>query len=290
VVRFNIAAACVAAALLSTSAASARPKRTALLLDFSGPQAPAPVADQGPEASLDVGALSRLMTRQFTGASDDAAMMTMPFQPSMPRPPNNLLALGNPFVRHAAYEPIYSPAVAGPNAGECLMADYRPSVGFSRGAEERRRVIFPLVHRAACAAGLPVGLFDALIMQESRYSPSAVSPKGAIGLAQLMPDTARQLGVNRYSLFENLLGGARFLKEHIDRFGRYDLALAAYNAGPNRQSLREGRIPNISETQGYVRTILSNWSGTPLATLSPAKPLNFRQAQLIFMAYRSGDN
>jgi soluble lytic murein transglycosylase-like protein len=151
-------------------------------------------------------------------------------------------------------------------------------------------VIFPLVHRAACAAGLPVGLFDALIMQESRYSPSAVSPKGAIGLAQLMPDTARQLGVNRFSLFENLLGGARYLKEHIDRFGRYDLALAAYNAGPNRQSLREGRIPNISETQGYVRTILSNWSGTPLATLSAAKPLNYRQAQLIFMSYRSSEN
>jgi hypothetical protein len=260
------------------------------LLDFSGPLAPAPVADQSPKASLDVGALSRLMTRQFTGASDDAAMMTMPFQPSMPRPSNNLVALGNPFVRHATYEPIYSPAVAGPSAGECSMADYRPSVGFSRGAEERRRVIFPLVHRAACAAGLPVGLFDALIMQESRYSPSAVSPKGAIGLAQLMPDTARQLGVNRFSLFENLLGGARYLKEHIDRFGRYDLALAAYNAGPNRQSLREGRIPNISETQGYVRTILSNWSGTPLATLSAAKPLNYRQAQLIFMSYRSSEN
>jgi hypothetical protein len=268
---------------------SAKPKRTVVLLDFSQAPPPAPVSPDVSQTPLDVDALSRLMAQQFTGAPVGVGGMEMPFRSTPSRIPSNVAALGNPFVRHAVYEPIQLPAIAGPSAAECMMPDYRPSVGFGRMAEERRRVIFPLVHRAACEAGLPVGLFDALVMQESRYKPGAVSPAGAIGLAQLMPDTAQQLGVNRFSLLENLRGGARYLKQHIDEFGRYDLALAAYNAGPHRRSLREGRIPNITETQDYVRIILSNWSGTPLATTLPPKPLNFRQAQMIFMAYRGGD-
>ena len=83
-----------------------------------------------------------------------------------------------------------------------------PSSGFGRAAEDRRRTIFPLIHQAACEFGLPVGLFDAMIMQESRYQPAAVSPKGALGLAQLMPGTARQLGVDPYSLRDNIRGAA----------------------------------------------------------------------------------
>src|SRR3546814_5212618 len=79
---------------------------------------------------------------------------------------------------------------------------------------------------------LPIfGLIDALIMQESRYNPSALSPKGAFGLGQLMPATARQLGVDRYDLMQNLTGTAMYLAQQLDEFGRVDFALAAYNAG-----------------------------------------------------------
>jgi soluble lytic murein transglycosylase-like protein len=192
--------------------------------------------------------------------------------------------LGNPFVSHAVSARAMLPAVATPSAVECSMPVYRSSFAFGRLAEERRRVIFPLVHRAACEVGLPVGLFDAMIMQESRYRPGAMSTAGAFGLAQLMPGTARQLAVDRYSLLENLRGGARYLKQHVDRFGRYDLALAAYNAGPGRVE-RRWQVPQISETQTYVRTILANWSGAPVAVPSAARPLSYRQAQMIFMAY-----
>ena len=75
---------------------------------------------------------------------------------------------------------------------------------------------------------------DALVIQESRYNPTAISPKGAFGLGQLMPGTARQLGVDRYSLDGNLRGAARYLSWQLREFGRVDLALAAYNAGPGR--------------------------------------------------------
>src|SRR3546814_10891227 len=94
--------------------------------------------------------------------------------------------------------------------------------------------------RAACEARLPVGLIDALIMQESRYNPSALSPKGAFGLGQLMPATARQLAVDRYDLMQNLTGTAMYLAQQHDESGRVDFALAAYNA--DRKSTR----PNTS--------------------------------------------
>jgi soluble lytic murein transglycosylase-like protein len=169
---------------------------------------------------------------------------------------------------------------------DCIMPPYRASFAFGRAAEERRRILFPLVHRAACEAGLPIGLFDAMIMQESRYQPAVVSPKGAFGLAQLMPGTALQLGVDRYSLVQNLRGGARYLKQHLDRFGRYDLALAAYNAGPVRVE-RRWRVPAIAETQDYVRTIMGNWTGTPFAIApASARPISFRRAQLVFAPAR----
>ncbi|MBN9142418.1 MAG: hypothetical protein ABT10_24465 [Novosphingobium sp. SCN 63-17] len=110
---------------------------------------------------------------------------------------------------------------------------------------------------AACAHGIPVDLFDALIIQESGYSPLAQSNKGAAGLTQLMPDTAKSQGItNVWNVDQNLAGGARVLKAHLAEFGRYDLALAAYNAGPGRVRPRHS-VPAITETQAYVSAILS---------------------------------
>lgn len=147
----------------------------------------------------------------------------------------------------------------GPSTSDlCAPRPYTPSSLLGRSAEQRRRVLYPLVQSAACAAGLPVGLMDAMLIQESRYNPLAISPKGAFGLGQLMPRTALQLGVDRYDLGDNLTGAARYLRQHIDEFGQIPLALAAYNAGPARVR-RSWSVPRITETQNYVRQILINW-------------------------------
>ena len=103
-------------------------------------------------------------------------------------------------------------------------------------------------------------LIEALVWQESRWRANAVSPVGARGLAQLMPGTARELGVDPDDPFANLEGGARYLREQLDRFdGDLEKALAAYNAGPGRV-IRAGGIPRIRETQHYVAAIMGRLS------------------------------
>lgn len=103
---------------------------------------------------------------------------------------------------------------------------------------------------------LSPSLLEALVWQESRWRETAVSPVGAQGLAQLMPGTARYLGVDPSDPFANLEGGARYLREQLDRFdGNLEKALAAYNAGPGRVE-RAGGIPNIRETKQYVSAIM----------------------------------
>ncbi len=108
---------------------------------------------------------------------------------------------------------------------------------------------------AAGLAGISPALLEALVWQESRWSPGARSSAGAIGLGQLMPRTARQLGVDPRDPAANLAGAARYLRQQLDRFdGNIELALAAYNAGPERVA-RRGAVPAIAETRAYVRAI-----------------------------------
>ncbi|MGN6357924.1 MAG: lytic transglycosylase domain-containing protein [Novosphingobium sp.] len=100
-------------------------------------------------------------------------------------------------------------------------------------------------------------LLEALVWQESRWRPGAVSSAGARGLAQLMPGTARQMGVNPNDPHANLEGGARYLRMQLDAFGGdLEKALAAYNAGPGRVQAAGG-IPRIRETQNYVASIMA---------------------------------
>jgi soluble lytic murein transglycosylase-like protein len=112
------------------------------------------------------------------------------------------------------------------------------------------------IARAAAAHGLDEKLLHALVLTESAYVASARSPAGAGGLTQLMPDTARELGVvDRFDPVENLRGGADYLARQILRFGDLRLALGAYNAGPGRVA-RLGRVPDIAETQAYVVAVI----------------------------------
>ncbi|MGC1506189.1 MAG: lytic transglycosylase domain-containing protein [Sulfitobacter sp.] len=110
---------------------------------------------------------------------------------------------------------------------------------------------------AASRHGVPVDLFLRLVQQESNWNASAVSHAGAIGLAQLMPATARRLRVDPTDPKQNLEGGARYLKQQYKTFGTWRLALAAYNAGPGAVK-KYGGVPPYKETRNYVRIIGGN--------------------------------
>lgn len=114
----------------------------------------------------------------------------------------------------------------------------------------------PGLRAVAQRYGIPPGLFEALVRQESGGNANARSPVGAIGYTQLMPDTARSLGVDPTNPMQNLEGGAKYLSQQYKRFGRWDLALAAYNAGPGAVE-QHGGIPPFAETQNYVKSIMA---------------------------------
>jgi soluble lytic murein transglycosylase-like protein len=114
----------------------------------------------------------------------------------------------------------------------------------------------PKIAELAARFDLSPSLLEALVWQESRWREDAVSPVGARGLAQLMPGTARELRVDPHDPFANLEGGARYLRQQLDRFGGdLEKALAAYNAGPGRVQRANG-IPKIRETKLYVAAIM----------------------------------
>ena len=109
--------------------------------------------------------------------------------------------------------------------------------------------------------GVPANILAAVAKQESGFNPKAKSPAGALGLMQLMPSTARELGVTDPSnLMQNLLGGALYLRRMYEKFHSWPLALAAYNAGPGAVEQYKG-IPPFPETQNYVKSITSSLGG-----------------------------
>ena len=126
------------------------------------------------------------------------------------------------------------------------------------------------IDRHADAQQIDPRLVRAVIQVESGYNHRARSNKGAMGLMQLMPGTASQLRVqNPYDPDENVRGGTQYLRKMIDRFGRLDLAVAAYNAGPGAVEKYKG-IPPYRETKDYVRRVLSLYQGgEPTLSITP---------------------
>lgn len=104
--------------------------------------------------------------------------------------------------------------------------------------------------------GMPGNLLYSLIKKESQFCPYARSYRGAVGLAQFMPGTARLLGINPYDPVQSIRGAARYLNQHYRTFNSWALALAAYNAGPGNVIKHKG-IPPFRETRNYVAVILS---------------------------------
>lgn len=140
------------------------------------------------------------------------------------------------------------------------------------GVEPRAGPHDALIDRVSLRYRIDPALLGAMVHAESRYRVDAVSPKGALGLMQVMPDTARSLGVAQPQL---LLAdpelavetGAKYLKQLQDRFGNnVTLVVAAYNAGPGAVERHGRRVPPYRETQGYVRSVLSRYASTRQAS------------------------
>lgn len=138
----------------------------------------------------------------------------------------------------------------------------KPPVASSNAASNESDALESAITRFSAEAGLPPGLVRAIVWAESDFQQGAVSPKGAIGLMQLMPETAAELGVNPRDSEQNLQGGTAYLRQMLDRFeGDPDQllkALAAYNAGPG-QVARHGGVPPFPETAAYVRRVLRRY-------------------------------
>ena len=117
--------------------------------------------------------------------------------------------------------------------------------------------VAPMIRQAAQEAGVDPSLVAAVARAESNFTATAVSPAGAQGMMQLMPGTARGLGVtDPFDAMQSLRGGARYLRSQLDRFGGdATLAVAAYNAGPGAVA-RAGGVPPYAETQAYVGKVL----------------------------------
>ncbi|HDH34243.1 MAG TPA: lytic transglycosylase domain-containing protein [Nitrospirae bacterium] len=145
--------------------------------------------------------------------------------------------------------------------------DSKGTIHYTNIPEARVHIEAPLDHRKdydriiinkSNKYRLEPSLIKAVITAESNWDPGAVSKKGAVGLMQLMPSTAREMKIDPFSPEENIEGGTRYLRYLLDRFNdQLDIALAAYNAGPTVVE-KSGGIPSIAETRKYVRQVLSN--------------------------------
>ena len=157
-------------------------------------------------------------------------------------------ALGDAVPGSASGDSSFARALAGARAGPA----YAPAAPAAFDG---------IIEREAARSGVDPALVRAVIANESGFDPSATSSCGAAGLMQLMPGTARSLGVHDpYAPVENVGGGARYLRGLLDRFGGdVRLAVAAYNAGPGAVE-RYGGVPPYAETQAYVRKVLASYA------------------------------
>jgi len=169
------------------------------------------------------------------------------------------MGIAEPESTPAFQIPSGEPGIQGQIGKAGGFAPFNPMGGGATVTpQETPANIKAMIQKAASDNNVDPALLDALVATESDYDPSAVSNKRAVGLTQLMPDTARSLGVaNPFDPAQNLQGGAKYLSQLISRFdGNITNAVAAYNAGPGAVD-RHGGVPPYKETRNYVDRVLS---------------------------------
>ncbi len=172
----------------------------------------------------------------------------------------------------------------------------RHSRGQLSGSLRQRSPYDGVIAHHARRNGLEERLVRSIIQVESAWNPRARSNKGALGLMQLMPETARELGVARaFDAEENIRGGTDYLRQMLDRFdGDLELALAGYNAGPGAVS-RYGRVPPYPETERYIDKVMHLYRGRTTVTASTgsspaASQVGSQAATRPFLVRRSADD
>ncbi len=242
------------------------PLREASLLE-SGPPAVLPAMPAALKSSPDKPfQAARAKVRRF---QDDKGVIHIVGRG--PAPGGRQPALGNrmttpanlsPVMMAGALIPALPPTVALHRDKQGRLVIQNAPGGPARGGkEEMYRRLAPVLAEAALTYGLPVALIEAVIKIESNFQPRAVSPKGAMGLMQLMPGTANSLGVeDAFCPRENVLGGCRYLRHLLDLFGQsLPLALAAYNAGFQRVIDAGCQVPDIKETRDFVTRVMGHY-------------------------------
>jgi hypothetical protein len=221
-----------------------------------------------PATGLDCSALVQLAYRdlgvELPRVAADQARAGTPVANLAEAKPGDLVAFGEP-VDHIGIYLGNNKMIVAPQTGDVVKVSDVPSkiTAIRRivdGATQAGASTGPysdLFRSAAAKHGLPASVLQAVAKHESGFNPRAVSPAGAQGLMQLMPSTAKGLGVNPFDPAQAVDGAARILSGNLQRFGSLDKALAAYNAGPGAVQ-KYGGVPPYAETQGYVRRILDD--------------------------------
>ena len=195
------------------------------------------------------------------GAAVDAPRMPQAFA----APRQRLMYWSNTEHR---YKPVPHASPMAIEAARSAVAEVEQPSGLERGSQATPRAVDDAIEQAARRHNVDANLVRALIRVESNFNPQAVSRKGAIGLMQLMPQTARQLNVtNPYDPVQNVDAGVRHLKKLLQDFGgNVKLSLAAYNAGAGAVH-RSAGIPNYAETKNYVKRISALYANGDSAQL-----------------------